>query len=294
MSTLLRALSGVRVGLSISESENVDDFGFPKSEINRTVVRFVSALLGQGASVCFGHDWRDDGVMESVHAYAERYLDSSVDPGAPPLLLNVLPWPDKPRLGPKQRQRLRSTLEVKPIGLPPGLPDLLLKSRLARPLVRQIALTYLRRHLTTVCQMRVCVGGRTSGSQGRYPGIVEESLFAIQAGQPTYLAGFLGGATEALIKAIKRENQPRDIASVEPPSKNPRLTKYLPNVDAADLHFSPEEVWDSFASLGVQGLGALNHLSVNENERLFDTRVVDEAIELILSGMGRAVTNSVT
>jgi hypothetical protein len=123
---------------------------------------------------------------------------------------------------------------------------------------------------------------------------VEEALFAIQAGQPTYLAGFLGGATQTLIKAIRRENQPRDIANAEPPSVNPRLAKYLRNIDAEDLRFSPEAVWNTFASIGVQGLGALNRLSADENERLFVTRVVDEAIELILSGMGRAVSNEVT
>jgi hypothetical protein len=100
----------MRVGISISESENVENFGFSTAEINRTVIRLVSAVLGQGASLCFGHDWRDDGVMESVHAYAQRYQDPAHDRDVP--LLNVLPWPDKPKLSTMQRQRLRATLRV--------------------------------------------------------------------------------------------------------------------------------------------------------------------------------------
>jgi hypothetical protein len=46
-------------------------------------------------------------------------------------------------------------------------------------------------------------------------------------------------------------------------------------------------VWRAFASLGVPGLSAKNKLSVDENQQLFTTQSVDQAIELILTGLGR-------
>ncbi|HZC97659.1 MAG TPA: hypothetical protein VE267_16330, partial [Bradyrhizobium sp.] len=64
MNPYQRPLQGCTIGLSISESADSTALGFPPWQINDVTVQMVAALFGQGASVVFGHDWRDDGVME--------------------------------------------------------------------------------------------------------------------------------------------------------------------------------------------------------------------------------------
>jgi hypothetical protein len=118
MNVIQRPLVGSVVNLSISESEDSAERGFPAWQVNRVTLQVVAALFGQGVGVIFGHDWGEDGVMESVHGFA-RQMQSPV-PISPneaeaigqPLLRNLLPWPDEPRLPQEDLERLASTLRV--------------------------------------------------------------------------------------------------------------------------------------------------------------------------------------
>jgi hypothetical protein len=56
MSTPQRPLQGRSVSLSISETDDSADRGFPAWQVNRVTVQLAAALIGQGASVVFGHD----------------------------------------------------------------------------------------------------------------------------------------------------------------------------------------------------------------------------------------------
>lgn len=156
-----RPLSGFLIGLSISNSEDSSDFGFPPLEINRTVLRIVAALSGQGAGISFGHDWRDDGVMAAVHAYMER--SRPINQGKEvPILLNIIPWPDKLRLTKPERERLKFSLKVEQAGLPTSLKSYRKnpKSEISEGYLRARALTHLRQKLTAVSNARICIGGQ--------------------------------------------------------------------------------------------------------------------------------------
>jgi hypothetical protein len=118
----LRALAGWTVGLSVSDTAETSIRGFPAAEINRIVLRIVSALLGQGAAVSFGHDWRDDGVMEAVHGYVERFRPAINEHHSSPMLWNFVPLriPAKPvhdsGVMPVQRSAAcRSRIPAKPV-----------------------------------------------------------------------------------------------------------------------------------------------------------------------------------
>src|SRR5262245_42190162 len=102
MTALNRPLTGLVVNLSVSESEDSTRHGFPAWQVNRVTLQFVAALFGQGAGVAFGHDWREDGVMEAVHGFALQTQPSFPLSTGPtqaedqPMLHNILPWPDIP------------------------------------------------------------------------------------------------------------------------------------------------------------------------------------------------------
>jgi SLOG cluster2 len=300
MNPISRSLAGCVVSLSISESEESAERGFPVWQVNRVTLQVVAALFGQGVGVIFGHDWREDGVMEAVHSFARQMQPpvplSPQDAAAvgQPLLRNLLPWPDTPRLPSDDLERLASTLRVEAAGLPAELEryegETLSKSP-NDPLYRYLrarALTHLRHRLNAQCDARICIGGRTSGSAGRCPGVIEEALLALQSRKPLYLAGLLGGASRQVINAIEGRDMPRDFCPgsirdlyADPPVRETdRATEQDRMTDRA-------VIWALCGEGSVTKLAEVNGLTPEENQELFHTPVLDRVIQLTLAGLAR-------
>lgn len=301
MNVSSRPLAGCVLNLSISESDDSASRGFPMWQVNRVTLQIVAALFGQGAGVVFGHDWREDGVMEAVHGFARQMQPPvPLTPGdaqaiGQPLMQNVLPWPDEPRLSREEQERLASTLRVEQVELPH---ELLGFSQAARDAgsdselyryVRARGLTHLRHRLNALSQARLCLGGQTSGSAGRYPGVIEEALLALGAGKPLYLAGLLGGATHQVIDAIEGREMPDAFCQptllvgvyAAPP---------VPECDPAtqaDRRIDRSAVWTAFRNAGRASLAENNGLRLEENDELFHTPVLDRVIQLVLTGASR-------
>src|SRR4051812_10626969 len=98
-----RPLSGCAVGISISETQDLTGQHFDAYEVNRCVALLAETLLGNGARLVFGHDWRPNGVMMAVAEFAMRYSGTSsrspaeVPNGEAPIVSLVAP-PDLPFL----------------------------------------------------------------------------------------------------------------------------------------------------------------------------------------------------
>lgn len=289
---LARPLTSFNVGLSVSESDDSVSRGFPVWQVNHLTLQVAAALMGQGAGVVFGHDWREDGIMEAVHSFALRMQAPDAATAGPPvsapLLQNLLPWPDEPRLPADERQRLASTLAIETAGLPDDLAPRALGplEEPERTYFRARGLTYLRHRLTARTQARICLGGRTSGSQGRYPGIIEEAYMSIGARQPLFLAGLLGGATRQVIDALEGRPRPADFGGASGLGKL-YATFAGGRKPGGDTEIDPGRVWSRFSALGVRGLSRQNKLTEEENRELFQTPAVERAIQLILLGLAR-------
>jgi SLOG cluster2 len=299
MNDLQRPLAGYIVGLSISESEDSTVRGFPPWQVNRVTLQVVSALFGQGAGVIFGHDWREDGVMEAVHSFARQMQPplpfSANEPRVPgqPLLQNLLPWPDKPRLSQQNLDRLRLTLRVEPAGLSEELishQDAALAagptSRLYR-YIRARGLTHMRHRLNAECGARLCLGGKTSGSAGRFPGVIEEAFLAVKTGKPLYLAGLLGGASRQVIDAIEGKEMP-DVfcrtTSISELYERPPVVEREQDTQL-DRTIDRMAIWTTFKNAGVRSLAERNRLTIDETKELFHTLVLDRVIELLLTSL---------
>lgn len=300
-----RPLVGCIVNLSISESDDSAQRGFPLWQVNRVTLQVVSALFGQGASVVFGHDWREDGVMEAVYGFARQVQPpvplSPADTAAEdqPLLRNLLPWPDKPLLPERDLEQLGATLRVESAGLPKELLAFDEKARQAEPnsalyqYIRARGLTFLRHRLNEACHVRLCLGGRRSGFAGRYPGVIEEAFLAVTDKKPLYLASFLGGATEQVVDAIEGKQMTDDFChstSLQDLYKAPPV-KESDGATRGDRIIDRAAVWGKFAETGRKELAATNGLTVEENDELVHTPVVDRTIELVLIGLSRLWPN---
>jgi hypothetical protein len=306
LNTIHRPLAGCSVNLSISESDESLTLGFPDWQVNRITLQLVDAFFGQGATVVFGHNWREDGVMDAVCGFAQQVQSpfpissDEADATGEPLLKNVLPWPDKPYLPKEELESLNSTLRVEQAGLPPELQELAGRALQEGPssnlykYLRARALTVLRYHLNSASSARLCLGGRVAKYQGRYPGIIEEALLALRFDKPLFLAGILGGAVKQLGEAFEGKPMPAGFCG-------PALSVYqLPPVTeqdpttAPDRIIDPTAVWDELREAGFQKLGAVNLLSEQENKELLHTQVLDRVIELVLTGLARLKAASTT
>jgi hypothetical protein len=305
MSTPTRPLTGLTVSLSISKSDDSLKLGYPEWQVNRVTLQFVAALFGQGASIIFGHDWREDGVMEAVHGFALQMRPpvpltaEAAQAEAQPLMRNLLPWPDAPRLSQEEQDELSTTLKVETAGLPEDLRAFDGAAHAAGPddpryaYLRARGLTHMRHVLTDLCQARLCIGGPRSGSQGRYPGLVEEALLALQHNKPLFLVSLLGGASEQLVAAVEGAGMPEDFC---PPTRigelyEQRRAEVNPG-RAADETIDRADVWRAFSEMGTEGIAQRNGLSSEENHELLRTPVVERSIELILTGLSRIQPNS--
>jgi len=292
MSGFAQRLEGQRVGLSVAaDKAGLESRGFTVAGMNRFTVRLARALLADGARLAFGHDWRPEGVMEAIASIAFDY-GSTPATGEQPDILNLLPWPnERSETDPDLLRRLEGIVEVRPAGLPEDLPPVPGKLEHGTPewqYRRARGLTHLRRELTLVSSARIAFGGKLVSYDGRLPGIVEEVFLALRAEQPVYLAGLLGGAAEVMGQGLLEGRDPSG------------LWEDLRLEELYRQHWEPSASGLDDRDLDRCALGAYllshaarqsllrNGLSERENERLLQSSLEEEVLDLVMKGL-RAV-----
>jgi len=194
------ALAGAMVGLSVSESADLARLGLRPSHCRLAVVEIARAVLLAGGTIVYGGDLRPGGfttlLLDEVRSYAHgrAALRVCLSADAHHGLTEAQVDDVDRRLGADARLVL-----VDADGLPVRPAD--------RPAERQPpeparALTALRRHMTAGTDARIVVGGRLTGYKGSAPGVIEEAVFAAEAGRPIYAAGGFGGAALSVARAL--------------------------------------------------------------------------------------------
>ncbi len=279
-------LSGRTVAVSISESPDMGVLGLAQEHLDDAMSEVARHLLAMGARLVYGGDVRPKGFTELLVEIAIRH---SRDTGERPttdeqhatnerptrderpgqaMFTNYFPWPVHVRLSAEEVEERRRAVE--------GLAELVFLRADGRvmPFEERLrltpreptedewaqGLTSMRALVTGVSDARIVLGGKVEDFKGRMPGVAEESLFALRAGQPLFLLGGFGGCA-------------RDIAD--------------------EIGLAPtggrRRDWPGrgeFAHFTADGLR--NGLGVEENFTLATTVHVDQAVTLILRGLLRA------
>ena len=181
--------------------------GFDRDELNKITYLVVEGLLSNGARVVLGHDWRPGGVMYAVLNAAREYASGDERP-TEPLLINVLPWPRKTAMSQEERTRWAGVLEIRESEPPEGHGGATSAPGENAFAKNERALVDLRHQLTHLTQARICIGGKTSGFSGSMPGVMQEAVMALQAGQGVYVTRMLGGASALVLDALERKHWP--------------------------------------------------------------------------------------
>jgi hypothetical protein len=270
------ALHGRRVGLSVSGSPDLGRLGLIENHFRLALGEIARSVLVLGGSLAYGGHLDPDGYTPFLVDELKRYSRRDR-----PLSL-CLAWSEHRRIplsdiaSTKKGLGLYGTLTcLDPAGTPidPG------EGRDEKPLPetdREVvgrALTALRVYMGGITQGRVLLGGRRHGFQGALPGILEEALIALEAGQPVFLAGGFGGATLDVVRALEPA-----AATWAPPFQGapPADPRWQPGIDR-------------LAALpGAPGWARLrNGLDEAENRRLAATHRPSEIAALVGLGLGR-------
>jgi hypothetical protein len=199
------ALSGRRIGISVSESPDLARLGLLESHFQLALGEIGRAVLLADGSLAYGGHLEPTGYTVFLAQELERYgfQDSR--------LLVCLPYTVHRRLGLRDLLDREAALglAVRVVYLGPDgeetspdegrgpepapLADLSLERR---------ALTGMRTYMVRHIDARVLLGGQRGRPDGRVPGLIEEVVLTLRAAQPLYLAGGFGGVTADIADAL--------------------------------------------------------------------------------------------
>lgn len=301
-----RRYVGLQFGLSVSASNFDEDQRLASEDsVNRLVFQEASHILLEGGSLVLGHRWQADGIMEhlasrarELRSYQRSVTGSSTESAA---VINMLAWPDPP---PSEKdktaqqllsQKIMAVEQVGPEGI--EVQNVAPDSDLGR-FCRIRALTNMRKKVVNMTDVRICFGGAASKSGRRLPGVLEEAMFAIQAGRPVYISSALGGVSRVMADALlhRRLNDwdrqqfatnPDARALMESFAGNyPYPIEEGPSVvdDPTNSNWSALKV---FQQQDVNQLAANAHLNNSEYINLLTTADIDRALTLIATAVQR-------
>ncbi|KPP83038.1 MAG: hypothetical protein HLUCCA04_02885 [Oceanicaulis sp. HLUCCA04] len=197
------ALKGKRLGISVSDSPDLDRLGLLDTHFRMTLGELARTVVIAGGSLYYGGHLQPDGItsflIEELHRYGRRDRPLKV----------CLAWTIHRSMSAEQIAEQKEFLGLfgeiyflssdgqrlkGPVNEPP--------QQSFAPEERAAALSGLRAYMTNNTDARIVIGGKRAGFQGAMPGVVEEVLFSLERRQPLYLAGGFGGAVLDIIRAL--------------------------------------------------------------------------------------------
>jgi hypothetical protein len=257
-------LKPCKIAVSLSESADIASVGLSESHLRDIAVEIARYLLAAGAHLLYGGDLRRLGFTDLLTEVAARHW--LLDPEAGAAFTNYLPWPTYLNLTPGELTTDTDPSERYARFVPLAQNGADEKSWTVQGIPPQgpawaEGLTAMRQRVTVESYARVVLGGRVEGFSGRMPGVAEETLLSLEAGQPLFLIGGFGGCARRI---------------------------------AADLgmvgHVGDQEWRYSAQFSRFKSTNLNNGLTTDENRRLAATVHSDEVVVLIMRGLRRIVS----
>jgi len=309
-----RLLSGKRILISVSESGDSIRYGLTEDHLNATLLEISRQLLVRGAVLEYGGHLGAEGYTVALFDMARKHNATS---GLPPAerIINDIGWPlPFERLPEEVRAKYQRQAKFRRIRRPEGISHLEPETFIEEPSFfpastpeRRYAwargMTEMRRFQAeeSGAVARIVIGGKVGPTvtatpdgmktekwySGRIPGVIEEVLISLRAGQPVFLVGAFGGAAGAVIDLLERKERPD--FTWEYQKRAPHAETMREIYDSEGVNFEEyDSMTDWFRSFGVNSLSDLNHLNMKENRELFACRDVSRITELLLVGLTRA------
>jgi hypothetical protein len=192
------ALQDVAVGISVSDSADLGRLGLASEHCDLAVAEIARAVLVAGGSLVYGGRLFPTGFTQILIDEVSRFADDR------DALTICLPASEHSSMSVGELGRFQDDQHssISLVCLDQDGEPIDPNRRDADVIIDiPMALSGMRRHVTSVTNARVVVGGQLSGQQGSLPGILEETLFGLEFHRPVYVAGGFGGAAAAIAQA---------------------------------------------------------------------------------------------
>ena len=199
-------LRGLRLGVSISNSADLGALGLIPRHAELALAEIARSVLTGRGGLVYGGRIKPSGFTQFLMHEVERYGSH------PDALTLCLAEPEHRRLSCDELRTLDQGLGphgqiicLDHGGVEIGLSAVPHRSEPTAGLNGhhdQRSYSAMRRHITGISHARVLIGGQLSGFKGTMPGIIEEAIYAVEAGQPLYVVAGFGGAAALVAKAL--------------------------------------------------------------------------------------------
>lgn len=329
-----RSLDGKLIALSMSESNDITHWGMDELHLTQTMLELSRHLLIRGASLAYGGHLGEPGY---THKLFELVRTHNSREGVEPFqrIVNHRGWP-LPALTVSERAKLKHFSTMIPIPRPPDVdeslhPDFVdeistffpgnqsAEHRYAWCRGMTEMRTFQANHALSQVEARIVLGGTVEKTMkvsedgtitekwysSRMPGVLEEILLSIQAGQPVFLIGAFGGVAKLAIDLLLGNEHPAaswDVQSQAPfavetrelyATRNQKWWYYddeprvdgLPVDDPRSIVEFLADTWKAQTDKGWET--GINPLSRDENLELFETVDLARMVELLQRGLTR-------
>lgn len=283
----------VRIAFSASIPEELSPYGVTDTHIERTVAEVAQLALIKGAHLTYAGTIGDNAsclttsILDTIDRYQslERYVRATGSTHCPGNVRHALTLTiPQCALTSEQydaaltvEENYPETVDVRVLNIN-GTCATLRQARQWSGSIesRQQAFSAIRAHLPAFCDARVIIGGKLQrrdsrhprGYQGVLPGIIEEALATVRAGQPLYLTGGFGGASALLAWKM---------GYVDPPTAD-TFGELLEGDEA--LADAVEEICGRIAQTS-------NGLSDEDNRRMCSTRHPSDFARYVAKGLSQ-------
>jgi len=304
-----RAAAGRIVGLSIGFNDELGSLGLGNEHLEEITLRVARCVLEAGGRIAFGGMLRSSGLTETLLTLARSLSADDDTPGAPDPVARILSyqrWPALP--GVEQIAADVGICEYVLVDTPLPLEQRLRDDRRIQSPERARqhahALSAMRcamsvgGHRTSAgrsaprLDARLVIGGSRVDFNGFLPGILEEALYAFEAGHPVFVLGGFGGGAAVLARALQQNATPPELSADFHRQGSQRFRQLEQGLAA---HGEAAQVDSLFARLAkaVERVradltaGLNNGLDARENRRLMQSDHVAEIVDLLRLGMAR-------
>ncbi len=298
-----KPLSGKVIGISISDSPDLQRLGFSAVHQQRALIEISRHLLAQGASVAYGGDLRPGGFTRDLVEMVKAYNEDTTQRGEK--IQNFLAWPLHLKATVKWRASHKNEVSIRAIPLPQDLqlpPFSLDENTYQEPnnkkrrYIWARCLTAMREEMARGIDARIILGGKVTDYKGAFPGIAEEAALAIDHHKPLFVLGAFGGCAGAVGEAIMGNNpesltQDYQISSSQEYEDMLNFYNQRSSSEAPHEEINYDVLVATFQNTGFKGIN--NGLTEAENHRLFTTEDLDEMVYLIGAALCPPISGAV-
>jgi len=200
------SLRDLRVGLSVSDSDDLSRLGLSSAHAEQAVGELARAVLVAGGNLVYGGRIKPSGFTQYLMHEVRRY---GGDNGS--ALTLCLASPEHLKLSYSELDEINRSLGTKGRVVcldrdGTEIPDILRsKSRDPEPLSltdAPHAYSSMRRYLAAITDAQVLIGGKLSDFAGTMPGVVEEAIATLEAQNPLYVSAGFGGAAALVARQL--------------------------------------------------------------------------------------------